>query len=670
MSNSDREPQSGTTPPVDSADPPTEEFALPGQYGAGLRRRPEEGGTNPRSGPAATDIYGSAPSPRPEDDDATRPNHPGVESDEPASPPPAGRETALWRQRRFIIPAAVLGGLLLIYAVTLAVTGGSLARNASVLGVPVGGLSPAEAEARLAAELPARIDEPIEVGVLEVGTSFTLIPSEAGLGVDYAATVDMIPGGSPNPASLVRALLGAGEVDPVPTVDRSVLESAVEGIGADSNVEPVNGGVGFDDGMVVTSEAETGVAVDVGATADALEAEYFGGAGPHTLPLGPVVALVHEVEPAITNAEVDRAVATFAEPAMSGPVRVTAGDHTFELTPQMISAGLSMSASGSQLVPALDPDLLAEAADDVLIEVGRPGRDATIRIEGGRPVVVPHEAGSGVDPAELAAAVLPVLASFGDERAVTVEAAEHEPEFTTADAEALGVREVVSEFTTRFPHAGYRNTNIGLAAQKINNTLLFPGDEFSLNGIVGERTAARGFASGAIIEGGVLVESTGGGVSQVATTTFHTAYQAGLEVVEQRPHSIYFDRYPVGAEATVSWGNFDMRFRNDTPHGVLVQTVFNASSPGSQGSLTVRIWSTEHFRVETSTSERSNFTDPPTIYNSDDNCLANPNGHRGFSITAYRKVWNPDGSLAKDEAFPWTYRPNPEVICGEDPDDD
>lgn len=638
--NQARAQSADTTEPADSADAPTTEFALPA-LGAGSLA-----GSNQPAPDEPVEVEGSTPA-------------------DPGGSP-------WWRRRQVIISAAAVGGFLLLYGFAFVIAGGGLARNATVLGIEVGGLSRAEAEARLAAELPALVDEPIEVEVPDAGSTFSVVPSDAGLNVDYGATVAAIPGSSANPASLVRALFGGGEVDPVPVVDRAGLEATVAGIAEDSDVEPVNGGVAFEDGEIITSGAEPGAAIDVTATADELEAEYFGAdGGPHVLPLGPVVAQVDVVEPAISDAEVERAVTEFAEPAMSGPVQVTAGDQTFELTPEMISAGLSMPSNGSErLTPQLDAELLADAAEEVLAEVGQPGRDATVRIEGGRPVVVPHEAGVGVDPAELASAVLPVLTAAGDERTVTVEAAEHDPEFTTAEAEALGVREVVSEFSTTFPHAAYRNTNIGLAASKINNTLLRPGDEFSLNGIVGERTAARGFASGAIIEGGVLVEAFGGGVSQVATTTFHAAYQAGLEVVEQRPHSIYFDRYPVAAEATVSWGNFDMRFANDTPHGVLVQTVFSPSSPGSQGSLTVRLWSTEHFRVETSTSDRSNFTDPQTIYNNDDNCLANPNGHRGFTITAYRKAWNPDGDLAKDEAFPWTYRPNPQVICGEEPTDD
>lgn len=579
-------------------------------------------------------------------------------------------EVRFWRRRPVLIAGGVLGGLLVLYGAAFATEGGSLARNATVLGVEVGGLSPAEAESRLAADLPPIVDQPIDVQVEHAESTFPLVPSEAGLSIDYAATVDSIPGGSANPFSLVGALFGGGEVAPVPAVDRTTLESAVSAIAGETDTEPVNGGVAFDDGEVVSSAAEIGRAVDITATADQIEQAFFGGEGPHDVPIGPLAATVTEIEPAVTDAEVERAVTEFAEPAMSGPVRVTADEHTIEIEPEMISAALTLTPDDSgRLQPALDADKLAEAASDVLDEVGQPGREATIRIENGRPTVIPHEVGVGISSGALADAILPVLTESGDARAASVEYSEAEPEFTTEDAEALGVKEVVSEFTTRFPHAEYRNVNIGLAASRVNNTLLKPGEEFSLNAIVGERTPANGFAKGGTINGGVLVEDYGGGVSQVATTTYHAAFQAGLEDIYHQPHSIYFSRYPVAQEATVSWGNFDMAFRNDTPYGVLVETGFTASTPGSQGVLTVRIWSTEYFKVETSVSERSNYTDPPTIYNNKDNCIENREGSRGFSITSYRKAWDPDGNLVKDESYPWTYRPNPVVICGEEPDD-
>ena len=136
-----------------------------------------------------------------------------------------------------------------------------------------------------------------------------------------------------------------------------------------------------------------------------------------------------------------------------------------------------------------------------------------------------------------------------------------EPEFTTKDARALKIKEQVSTFTTYYPYADYRNINIGRAAELVNGTVLKPGETFSLNDMVGERTAENGFTEGFIISDGIFKEDLGGGVSQMATTTFNAMFFAGLEDVEHKPHSFYIDRYPVGREATVAWGAVDLRFQ-------------------------------------------------------------------------------------------------------------
>jgi vancomycin resistance protein YoaR len=572
-----------------------------------------------------------------------------------------------WRRRYSVVAAVVLGAALILYLGAYVIAGRDLASGATVLGVEVGDLSTAEAEAVLAAELPALVDAPIALHGADDESAFSIVPSESGLSIDIAATVDDVPGASADPISVFRALLGAGPVDPVPVVDREALEAAIAVIAEQTDTDPVNGAVGFDGGEVVTSAAVPGRSVDGSTTADAVTAAYFGTDGPHALPIDAVELAMTETAPAIDDADVERAVAEFAEPAMSGPVTVVAEGRSARLEPDVIGTALSMvPGDGGVLVPALDGATLAEAAEQALADIGQEGRDATIRIEGGGPVIVPARTGRGVMPDALAAAVLPALTAGADDRTAEVELTATEPELTTEGAEKLGVVEVVAEWTTRFPHADYRNTNIGLAARRIDDTLLLPGETFSLNELVGERTAANGFAVGWTIDAGRLREDYGGGVSQVATTTYHAAFKAGLEDVYHQPHSIYFDRYPVGQEATVSWGDFDMSFRNDTPYGVLVDTQFSPSG-SDPGMLTVKIWSTDHFRVETSVSARSNPTDPQTIYDTGDECAAQK-GWQGFSITSYRKVWTPDGELVKDEAYPWTYRPNPTVVCGPEPD--
>jgi vancomycin resistance protein YoaR len=257
--------------------------------------------------------------------------------------------------------------------------------------------------------------------------------------------------------------------------------------------------------------------------------------------------------------------------------------------------------------------------------------------------------------------MLAALPNTGTARVATVKTVTKQPKRTTEAVQKLGIKEVVGEFTTRYPHATYRNVNLGRAAELINGTVLEPGDTFSLNKVVGERTRANGFVVGYVIEGGRLREGLGGGVSQMATTSYNAGFFAGFEDVEHHQHHFYISRYPVGREATVYWPRLDMRFRNDTPYGALVQAVREKSSPGERGSVTVRIWSTKYWKVETTTSERYDFTSPKRIYDPKPKCV-DQEGVSGFDVDVRRKVYL-NGSLKKNENDHVTYDPEDNIIC-------
>jgi len=228
------------------------------------------------------------------------------------------------------------------------------------------------------------------------------------------------------------------------------------------------------------------------------------------------------------------------------------------------------------------------------------------------------------------------------------------------------VVEKVSEYTTYYPSDfPGRLTNIHRAADLMDGTLVLPGDVFSFNDTVGERTAERGFAAGFIIEDGRLEVDFGGGVSQLATTTFNAAFFAGLEIVEHNPHSFYISRYPEGRESTIAWGVKDLRFRNDSDHGVFVTTSWTDSS------VTVRIWGTKRYRVESVTSERYDVKpfevvhDPRPPGVEPGTCVATE-GVPGFRVRVTRELYEPGrgGSLVGSEVFRTTYDPEHEVVCG------
>lgn len=154
------------------------------------------------------------------------------------------------------------------------------------------------------------------------------------------------------------------------------------------------------------------------------------------------------------------------------------------------------------------------------------------------------------------------------------------------------VKEKVGEFTTRHGCCEARVTNIHRIADIVRGAYLLPGDTISLNEYVGPRTRAKGFVAAGAIRYGRLNPEVGGGVSQFATTIFNAAYFAGLELLEYRSHSLYFDRYPFGREATISNPQPDLVFGNTTDYPILIWTSY------TETSITVTMWSTKHIGVD------------------------------------------------------------------------
>jgi vancomycin resistance protein YoaR len=272
-----------------------------------------------------------------------------------------------------------------------------------------------------------------------------------------------------------------------------------------------------------------------------------------------------------------------------------------------------------------------------------------------------------IDPEELEENFAEVAVEEDAQRRLEVEGTTTEPELTTEDAKALKITERVSTFTTNFPYAEYRNVNLPRAAQLIDGTVLRPGETFSLNDVVGERTKENGFTEGYIISDGIFKKDLGGGVSQIATTTFNAMFFAGLKDIEHKPHSVYIDRYPVGREATVAWPTVDLRFENSTPYGVLIKARVRKATPSSEGAATVSMYSTRRWKITSSTGPRTDYRQPGVRYVQDENC-EEFTGTPGFSIDVFRYFRDLDsGKVLRKEKFHTDYIAGDTVRCGAPP---
>jgi vancomycin resistance protein YoaR len=349
-------------------------------------------------------------------------------------------------------------------------------------------------------------------------------------------------------------------------------------------------------------------------------------------------------------------------------VTLVFGKSDVRLQPHDYAGALSMVPRDGELVPRVNKRKITRLVKHATTS-GDPV-DARVELVDGKPKVIPAKPGVEFEPADVVAVFTDLLSAPEGERTGEVEATVREADFTTADARALGIKRKISEFTTYYPYAEYRNINIPRAAELIDGTILKPGDTFSLNHTVGERTAENGFTIGYTIQDGILTLDYGGGVSQMATTTFNAMFFAGLEDVEHKPHSFFIDRYPEGREATVAWPDLDLKFRNDTDYGVLIHATVTPATYAEQGIVTVQMFSTKVWDIESRTGERYNYRAPTTRHLTTPDCEAFT-GYSGFDVDVDR-VFRKHGEDTIDhvEHFHTAYTPADTVVCGPPPKPD
>ena len=622
------------------------------------------GQSSPPSEPSDPAQPPDGPSDAPIDPDATVIRAPLPPDPDPAAEPttPASSASLVSGGKKPTRLVAIVAGAIVVlvgaaYLIGYLMAGDKLPKNAQIAGVAVGGLTTEQAAQQLQSKLGERANAPIPVAAGDQRAKVQ--PAKAGLSVDYAASVSAAGGGrSPDPRHIWQVLTGGSDTDPVVAIDRQQLTAAVAALAADLDRKPKDAELAFDGAKVVQTKGRDGVKLDQKKAAETIEDAYLGSA---TAAVQLPAAIT---EPEITTAAVAAAATSYATPAVSGPITVKAGAAgKFTITPAMIGNSINFVVAEGAVKPQLDAKKLhAEAAKALAkVELKKP-KDATVRLVKGKPKVIPAVNGTTVTAAELAAAVEPALAKTGKARQAQVQLTGAKAPFSTADAEQLGIKRVTGQFTTYFPYAYYRNVNIGRAAQLINNTMLKPGETFSLNRVVGERTAANGFVEGYIIKGGKFSKELGGGVSQSATTTFNAMFFAGLKDIQHQPHTLYIDRYPPGREATVAWPTLDMKFQNNTKYGVLVQAYTTKSTPSSKGSITVKMWSTKTYdKITSSSLARSNFTTGRDITDDSPSCEAQA-PVQGFDVN-YRRIFSNDGKVVKTEKFFWRYAPTDRITC-------
>ena len=546
-----------------------------------------------------------------------------------------------------IVVAVVLGLLALGYGIDVATSRGEVPRGVAVAGVDVGSLQRTAAEQRLREQIEPRLIRPIAVRAGDVDA--TLVPDQAGLTLDWPRTLDQAGTQPLNPWTRFVSLFTTREVGVVTNGDRKALTAALEGLRPRIDREPAEGTIRFEGARPIPVDPVAGQHLDVAGAAETLLVEWARGG---------VVQIPVATVPVSTTPEGIRATLTsFVEPAVAGPITMTGEGGEAVLEPEDTASALRFAPDGKGgLTVTVDNPVVINALSPQLAPTQRPGKDAGIVIEGGRPVVQPSAEGRSIDWEKSLQPLPDVLRAVASSRKMAAVYVTQPPKLTTEQAQGLGVTTRISTFTTG-GFAEDSGKNIRRAAEQVNGALVLPGETFSLNGYTGPRNAASGYTEAGIIEDGHPARGIGGGVSQFATTLYNASYFAGMVDVEHKEHSYYISRYPAAREATVYEGAIDVKFRNDSPTGILIQTAWSPTS------VTVTFWGTKHVDVESIPGPRTNPTDPETIHLNTPHCV-NTRGAKGFTTTDTRVIRDASsGAELSRKTRTVHYEPSPRVIC-------
>lgn len=182
------------------------------------------------------------------------------------------------------------------------------------------------------------------------------------------------------------------------------------------------------------------------------------------------------------------------------------------------------------------------------------------------------ESGLALDQEKLALDIASAIKAKDFDASIEAVVNPVEPEFSEEVARER--YKTLASFTTKTTANSKRNTNVKLSAQAINGKILHPGEEFSFNGVVGERTEAKGYKGAAAYNNGEVVEEIGGGVCQVSSTLYNVVLRAGLKTTVRRSHTFEPSYVTPGCDATVSWNGPDYKFVNNTSAAIGIRASY------------------------------------------------------------------------------------------------
>ncbi len=464
----------------------------------------------------------------------------------------------------------------------------------TIEGQSVSGLTQDAAVAKIDQYLAENQDKTITL--TGSGKTWQTKPSDLGTKVDVATAVttamDITRQNNfiVDMTSKLKLYFSGQDVKLQGSVDSAALDTFIAQIATALDKPAVNAGLTIRGSTVAAVPEKEGLIVDQAALKETLMETLL------SLHATDITIPMIKDDPDIVSSDNTAAMAQ-ARTMVSAPMTLTWGEKSWTFTPEEIASYIVFTSSETDGSAKPAPSLSAEKMTAKLQEIGTQTTatpaDATFKIVNKKVTVIPGVEGVVLDVSKTTEA-LTTAALKTTERTAEVQGTKQEPEVTTAEAEAMGITDLLGEYTTKYAGVENRSINVALTVKyllKDGKLYLKPGEEFSFKNVVGPRTPERGFKKApGIVPGIVLEDVYGGGICQVSTTLFNTVLLSGLKVTERRNHSLYIDHYPKGRDATVTDDGPDFKFVNNTDHYIWVTGKSNGIT------TTLQIWGTSDGR--------------------------------------------------------------------------
>ncbi len=517
--------------------------------------------------------------------------------------------------------------------------------NTKLFGYEIGSkLSPNVYE-QINIAIKDKVNDPINFQTPQ-GT-FTVTPQQIGLELDLPATVNGI---RKNIFIFLKSAIFSTEIKPTINLDENTFKTALSKVVTDNTKAPINATLATQGGKVVTTEAVSGTQIDWEKTKKSLrESWLYEGRKAEVV--------IAYIPPAVSNEDVNKVRSNLADLAVAAPITLKIGTRSVVISPEVIGTALNFVPNKEKLESKFDESVIINEISRQIPNIQTTASDAKFDFPGDKVVIVPAQVGIKFKPGQLDAALSPVFRQK-ENRVVNLDSAVVNPVISTESLEALGIKEQLSTFRQDFDYLPYREINVGQAARYMDGKILKPGEIFSMNETIKERTTKNGYVKGIYIgEGGRFDFGLGGGVSIITSATWTAAFYAGLERIEQRAHSVLIARYTPGLEATVSWPKLDLKFRNNTNNNVLIKAI------PARDSITISMYGTKVYdRITAKFGEPYNLNNNIDVVNSyDPNCLPQDPAP-GFKIVVTRQFWK-NNSIVQSENLTTSYKPSDNIIC-------